>query len=206
VTTVTAPDLRLAAGALSRPMTGEELCGDGYAVRVDSGVLTAMLVDGLGHGPLAAKAADTAVRAFRAAPAAGPAALLTAVHRGLAGTRGAAAAVLQDAQDGELRYAGIGNITAHVRDAAGHRRLISYPGIAGGQARTIREVGGPVAQPAVVLLHSDGVSDKLRLPAADILARQSPVAVAAAAMRDYGVRNDDAGVLVVTRADPAWTW
>jgi anti-sigma regulatory factor (Ser/Thr protein kinase) len=209
VTTVGAPGARLAVGALSRPITGEDVCGDGYAVRVDGGVVSALLVDGLGHGPLAATAAATAVRAFRAAPPSGPAALLTAVHRGLAGTRGAAAAVVQDAgavADGELRYAGIGNISAHVSDAAGHRRLISYPGIAGGQARTVREVGCPVALPAVVVLHSDGVTDKLQLPPAGTLAGRSPVAVAAAVLRDVGVRHDDASVLVLTRADPSWTW
>lgn len=53
-------------------MSGQEVCGDALAVRVDEAVLTALVADGLGHGPLAAKAADAAVRAFLRAPPAGP--------------------------------------------------------------------------------------------------------------------------------------
>ncbi|MET7399192.1 ATP-binding protein, partial [Dactylosporangium sp. NPDC005572] len=44
-------------GGLSRPITGEQVCGDRYAARVHDGALLVLVADGLGHGPLAAAAA-----------------------------------------------------------------------------------------------------------------------------------------------------
>jgi len=189
-----------AIAGLTRPLTGEAVCGDGYAVRVDAGVLTAVLLDGLGHGPLAATATATGVRAFLDAPPGGAAELLTRVHRALAGTRGAAAAVLRYDGGDEVRLAGIGNISGHVFGGERRRGMVSYPGIAGGQARTVREAGYPFPARGTVVLHSDGVSDRLALPDPG-LPRRGPLVVAALCLRDYGVRADDASVLVLTRGD-----
>ena len=62
------PEVRWAG--LVRPITGELECGDVYgAVRAD-GVMTAVLCDGLGHGPLAAAAAIAGVTVVLDEPAA----------------------------------------------------------------------------------------------------------------------------------------
>ena len=151
------------AGGLTRPMSGAGICGDAFAVRVDDAVLTAMVADGLGHGPLAATASDAAVRAFLRAPPGPPVELLTAVHRGTGRTRGAAAAVVQAAGDGAVCYAGVGNISGYVSDGRQQRRMISYPGIVGVNARMFRETRYDLPDHGVVLLCSDGVTDKLRL-------------------------------------------
>ncbi len=185
-----------AAVGVTRPMTGQDVCGDAYAIRNDDGVLTVMLADGLGHGPLAAVASSEAVRAFRAAPAAGPAALLTAVHRGLSGTRGAAVAVARVEQD-HVRYAGVGNIAGVVFDGVARRGMISHPGIAGGQARTIREATYPLPRGGVVVMHSDGVTERQTLEGYPGLLGRSSLVAAAVVLRDYGVRRDDASVVVV---------
>ena len=144
-------------------MSGQDICGDAVAVRVDDAVLTAMIADGLGHGPLAAKASDAAVRAFLGAPPGPPVELLTAMHRGTDRTRGAAAAVVQVAGDGLVRHAGVGNISGYVCDGRQQRRMISYPGIVGVNARMFRETRYGLPDHGVVLLHSDGISDRLRL-------------------------------------------
>ncbi|WP_161360141.1 ATP-binding protein, partial [Streptomyces sp. SID3343] len=65
---------------LTRPITGETVCGDAYAVRRDDERTTLLLCDGLGHGPLAERAAAEAVRAFLAAPAGRPDAHMGIVH------------------------------------------------------------------------------------------------------------------------------
>src|SRR6185437_12752760 len=46
---------------LIRPITGETECGDAYGVVPADGAVTAVLCDGLGHGPLAAAAAAAGV-------------------------------------------------------------------------------------------------------------------------------------------------
>ncbi len=190
-----------AAVGVTRPMTGQDVCGDAYAIREDEGVLTLLLADGLGHGPLAAAASGEAVRAFRAAPAAGPVPLLTTVHRALSGTRGAAVAVARLEAD-QVRYAGVGNIAGVVVDGTARRAMISHPGIVGGQARTIRETAYPLPRGALVVMHSDGLTERQTLDRYPGLLGRSPLVTATVLLRDFGVRRDDASV-VVARAGAA---
>jgi anti-sigma regulatory factor (Ser/Thr protein kinase) len=184
-------------GGLTRPMTGQEACGDAWAVRRDGATVTGLLVDGLGHGPLAASAAQTAVRAFVDADAAPPAELLARIHRALQGTRGAAVALAQISEASELSYAGIGNIAGHLLGDERPRRLTSFPGIVGGAARTPREIAYRLESDTVVVLHTDGISEKVKLDAASGILRRTPTVIGATVLRDHGVRNDDAGVLVL---------
>ncbi len=117
--------------------------GDGYASRTDEGKITLMVCDGLGHGPLAASAAQAAIRAFEDAPAGPPAQLVKHVHGEISHTRGAALAIAQ-ADGGTLTFAGLGNIAATVVDRGDHQGLISLPGIAGHRAAAIRQYDYPL--------------------------------------------------------------
>ncbi|MGW6130984.1 ATP-binding SpoIIE family protein phosphatase [Cellulomonas sp. NPDC055163] len=184
------------SAGLTRTIVGETLCGDAYAFRSDGDVQTALLVDGLGHGPLAASAAQQAVRTFRESRPGTPAALLTAVHHALSGTRGAAAAIAQR-HPGEIRYAGVGNIRGTVVDLDTQRGMVSYPGIVGAQARTIREATYPASPHAVVVMHSDGLTERLTAHQYPGLLLCAPLTVASVLLRDFGVRRDDASVLVL---------
>jgi hypothetical protein len=148
---------------------------------------------------MAAKASQEAVRAFRAAPVGPPTALLTAVHRALHGTRGAAVAVAQ-VGEGTVRYAGIGNIAGTVLDDTGSRGMISHPGIAGAQARTIRENTYPIGPGGLVVMYSDGLTARMDLTRYVGLRAKAPLTVATVLMRDFGVRQDDASTLVVSAA------
>ncbi|HEX8347947.1 MAG TPA: ATP-binding SpoIIE family protein phosphatase [Actinoplanes sp.] len=191
------PEPAWAAG-LARPMTGEPVSGDGYAVRVAEGRRQVLVCDGLGHGRLAAAAAQEAVRVFGATPAAPPAAVVEALHRTLGHTRGAALAVAElDPDVRVVRYAGLGNIAGSVLDAGGGRRgMVSLPGIAGHQRRAIREYDYPLPQGSVVLMHSDGVVDRWDPADAPGLLGHHPQVIAATVLRDAGTRRDDACVLV----------
>jgi anti-sigma regulatory factor (Ser/Thr protein kinase) len=185
------------AAGLTRPLAGEPICGDGFAVRVADGRRQVLVCDGLGHGPLAAAATREAVRVFGVTPAAPPAAVVEALHRTLTHTRGAALAVAElDLAAGVVRYAGLGNVAGTVLSAAGERRgMVSLPGIAGHQRRTIREYDYPFGPDAVVLLHSDGVVDRWQPANYPGLLDHSPQAIAATVLRDAGTRRDDACVL-----------
>ena len=184
---------------LIRPLTGEPVSGDGYATRTVDGRRQVLVVDGLGHGPLAATAARAAVRAFEQAPPSAPAVLLDLLHRALSHTRGAAAAIAElDPETAVLRYAGLGNIAGSTFvPGAARRGLVSLPGIAGHQKRQIRQFEYPFPADAVLLMHTDGVVDRWTPTDYPGLLTRSPQVIAATVLRDAGTRRDDAGVLVV---------
>ncbi|MFG3553809.1 SpoIIE family protein phosphatase [Micromonospora sp. NPDC047557] len=184
------------AGALARPIPGETVSGDGYAVRIADGRHQVLVSDGLGHGPLAAAATEAALAAFRDAPASPPAAVVSHLHRSMSHTRGAALAVAELAA-GVLHYAGLGNISGVIVEGDGQRRgLVSLPGIAGHQRPTVRGYDYPFGPGARLVMHSDGVADRWRLTDYPGLAERSPLVMAATLLRDAGVRRDDACVLV----------
>jgi hypothetical protein len=186
------------AAGLIRPMTGEPVSGDGFAVREAGGRRQVLVCDGLGHGRLAAAATQQAVRTFAEVAPMPPAAVVEALHRAMGHTRGAALAVAElDRDAGLVRYAGLGNITGTVLAPDGGRRgMVSLPGIAGHQKRQIREYDDPLPAGATVLMHSDGVVDRWSPADYPGLLSHSPQVIAATVLRDAGTRRDDAGVLV----------
>ena len=185
------------AAGLTRPLTGEQVSGDAFAIREVEGRRQVMMCDGLGHGGLAAAAAREAVRAFAEAPAGPPAGVVEVLHRKLNHTRGAAVAVAEIDPDVRLvRYAGLGNISGTVLAPSGRRGMVSLPGIAGHQRRQIRQYDYPIEPDAIVLMHSDGVVDRWNPADYPGLLTHSPAVIAATVLRDAGVRRDDAGVLV----------
>lgn len=186
------------AAGLTRPLTGEQVSGDGFALREVEGRRQVLVCDGLGHGPLAFAATQEALRAFESAPAAPPAVVVEALHRQLSHTRGAAVAVAElDPEAGLVRYTGLGNIAGTVLDPDGGRRgMVSLPGIAGHQRRQLREYDYPLPPGGIVLMHSDGVVDRWNSADYPGLLSRSPQVIAATVLRDAGTRRDDAGVLV----------
>ncbi|MFG1605644.1 SpoIIE family protein phosphatase [Actinoplanes sp. NPDC049265] len=193
----TAPAPAWAAG-ITRPLTGEQHSGDACAVRVADGRHQVLMVDGLGHGPLAAAAAQEAVRVFRLAAPGPPTTVVEALHRGLAHTRGAAVAVAEtDQEAGVVHYAGLGNITGTIHAHGVPRKgLVSLPGIAGHQRRQIRSYDYSFPTGSTLIMHSDGVVDRWNPGDYPGLLSHSPQVIAATVLRDAGTRRDDAGVLV----------
>lgn len=196
------------AEGLTRPIAGESVSGDAWSARWGER-LQLMVCDGLGHGPLAANASRAALDAFAKASG-GPAAIMEQLHRAMSHTRGGAVAVAElDSTAGEVRFAGLGNIAGHIvagaaapvrggtaRNGSDRRGMVSMPGIAGHQSRAIREFTYPVAPGDLVVLHSDGITDKWRLADYPGLASHHPLTIAATLLRDAGVRRDDMSVLV----------
>jgi anti-sigma regulatory factor (Ser/Thr protein kinase) len=181
---------------LIRPITGETECGDAYGAVEADGAVTAVLCDGLGHGPLAAAAAAAGVAAVLDDPAGEPAALLERVHRRMSGTRGGAVGVVQ--VGGQLaRFAGLGNVAASIVSDGQRKSMVSIPGIAGVQARTIRQFEYDVPPGSAVIVHSDGVSSRWEAAALPALEARDPLLIAAVLLAEAGVHRDDAGVLVL---------
>jgi anti-sigma regulatory factor (Ser/Thr protein kinase) len=187
------------AAGISRPLSGEDVCGDAYAVRHDGSRTSLMVCDGSGHGPLAAAAAREAVRAFTDStePVSPPEVALRRIHRALAGSRGGAVAIAElDPDAHRLRFIGIGNIAGAVISAGVKRGLVSIGGIVGYRQPPLRPFEHPLQADSVVILHSDGVSPRWHAGDLDQLASETPLVIAALLLRDAGIRRDDACVLV----------
>jgi anti-sigma regulatory factor (Ser/Thr protein kinase) len=193
---------KFAIGAVRVPHPREEVCGDDVAVMpMGEGRCMILVVDGLGHGLGAAAAAEEATRLFRAHPAAGPEAVMTMLHDGLRGTRGAAAAVADvDARTRTVRFAGVGNIAGCVRAEGRSHGMISHHGTLGHQAQRMHEFRYPWPEHALVVLHSDGVSARWDLASYPGLAEHHPMVIAAVLYRDHARRTDDASIVVVREA------
>ncbi len=187
----------LEVGAVSVPAQGENVCGDGWAVRDDARCTSLLVVDGLGHGTPAADAAHEAIRAFATARGA-PKDQLATIHAALKATRGAAVAVAElDLGRGLLTFAGIGNIAGAIIAAdAPSRHVVSHSGIAGQDARRIGEFTYPYPAGALLVLHSDGIGTRWDLEKYPGLAARHPALIAGVLYRDFHRAHDDATVLV----------
>ena len=197
---------------LTRPLSGESLCGDAWAARFAAaetgghsagprGAATALLVmlcDGLGHGPLAARASEQAVAAFHRSASDDPQELVGTLHRALAGTRGGAAAVAR-IEPGERRvsYCGVGNISGFV--VADNRRntLLSAPGIVGHHLPRLRAFEAALPAGSSLVLHSDGLTERWDPAAMPGVFQRSSTMIAAHLLREAGVRRDDASTVVI---------
>jgi anti-sigma regulatory factor (Ser/Thr protein kinase) len=199
------PSSALIVGAISTPMTGEQVCGDAWDVRTTADGLRIVVADGLGHGIQAAEAADAAVSAFEARSYVNNVDALQAIHHAIRHTRGAAAAIAEiRPRDRTLKYVGVGNISTVVWHPGGtSRQAVSHNGTLGYEARLFREYSYPLGETALVVMHSDGVSAHWSLEAYPGLIRRHPAVIAAVLHRDFNRGRDDATVLVAKEAKEA---
>ncbi|ALG08350.1 ATP-binding protein [Kibdelosporangium phytohabitans] len=191
------------ATGITRAIGSETVCGDAYAIRREDQRLVLMVCDGAGHGPLAATASRRAVRVFCEGPWSSPTVAVERIHRELMGTRGGAVGVAElNPATQTVRYAGIGNIAGSVVTPASRRGMVCLPGIAGHRARSVRGFDYPLPHGGVVVLHSDGLTDRWQLDPGSGVLSADPVVIAAVLLRDAGVRQDDASVVVARLPAP----
>jgi anti-sigma regulatory factor (Ser/Thr protein kinase) len=188
--------------AVNIPKAGEEVSGDAWASVQSGDQLTVLVADGLGHGIEANLASSQAVRILRENPHLAPQALLERCHLALRSTRGAAIAAARiDRAHQQLRFAGIGNITAKIysnQRAAQH--LVSVNGTAGHQTEKLREFSYPWPADGVLQVHSDGLSSGAGVEAYPGLAARDPALIAGVLYRDFGRGRDDATVVIAKAA------
>lgn len=184
-------------GAVSVPVTGETECGDGWALAEDETSVTLMVVDGLGHGSLAAVAAGCAQDAFVHAHADTPRAFLERAHRELARTRGAAAAIARITDKQHLSYAGIGNISGSLVGVEKSQGLMSHNGTLGLTMPRLQQFECERADGACLIMHSDGLSARWNLRENPTLLACHPAVIAGALYRDHARPRDDATVVVL---------
>jgi hypothetical protein len=188
----------VAWGVASRPVTGELLCGDAWRLHVEGDGVRLLVADGLGHGPLAAEAAERAGDLFDARPDLLPDRYLAAAHGALAGSRGAALWAGHLHGD-TLVHAGAGNIAARVVTEGHARGLMSYNGTVGHVLAAVRPQQSAWPAGGVLVVHSDGLQTRWLPEAYPRLWTRHPAVIAGVLYRDFSRGRDDATVLVVAR-------
>ena len=196
-----APGGGLEFGVVCAPQHGEEVCGDAWAVTRRPGRSSVLIVDGLGHGPLAFEAAQQVAAAFRAQAGEGPEQSLRALHetmRANRASRGAVAAVLEvDWRRREVRYAGAGNIAGSLVPPEGRiANLVSHSGTLGDNVTHFQEFTHRWPEEGLLILHSDGLGNPWELEPYPGLSRKHPSLIAGVLYRDFASRRDDVVVLV----------
>ncbi|HEY5675771.1 MAG TPA: ATP-binding protein [Myxococcales bacterium] len=194
------PEGPLEIGAACQPLQSEHACGDAWACRAAAARTRLLVVDGLGHGPLAASAAQVALQAFAGTDALpGPEAVVHALHAALRPTRGAALAVAElDMVSRTLRFCGVGNIAGLLQDpASAGRGLVSHNGIGGHEARRIQEFSARWPAGGILVLHSDGITSHWTLKGDSGLRARHGGVIAGVLFRDFRRASDDATVVVL---------
>jgi hypothetical protein len=192
-------DIGALLGVVSLPKKGEELCGDAWEVAELGTDRTVVLVaDGLGHGQHAYEASQKATRLFCDYVHESAARICELIHLGLRGTRGAAIAVA-DVRHGqaEVRFAGIGNISASVQIDTTSRSMVSHNGTAGVEIRRIQEFVYPWASNARLMMHSDGLATHWQLGQYAGLRFKHPAVIAGVLYRDHRRDRDDVTILAL---------
>ncbi len=186
-------------GVVSIPIAGEIECGDSYLVLPGSGRSLYMMVDGLGHGVVAAEAAIEAVKAVQASAGENLTEIMATTHNALKATRGAAMSVaLIDHERSVVKYAGVGNISASLGNGITSRSMVSQNGTLGASVPRVQEFTYPFEPGMVLLMFSDGLNSKCGFGNYPGISNRPHGLIAGLFYRDFSRRRDDATVLVAS--------
>ncbi len=183
------------AAVICTAMHGETLSGDSWSISEDG--RSFCVVDGLGHGILAADAAKVGIEIFNKHPGTSPGTALERMHAAMKSTRGAAAAIVQTNPDaGTLDFAGIGNISCILMREGKSQNLVSHNGTLGHQLRRVQQFSYPYKRRDLLLMHSDGLTTQPKLGIPASLLSQPPNVIAPFLFSEQLRGRDDATILV----------
>lgn len=189
-------------GVISRPKKGFSENGDAYLVESIDHQTLISVIDGIGHGVHAQKAANRCVDAIKQHLQSGNfslTSLFDACHKALRDTHGAVMAVLLvDPQHRTVHYAGIGNITTHI--IGGNNSSSIYPiprgGIVGYNMPKVKEHTYPYATGDLILMHTDGLVSRINSEILHRLQGLEEQRIAEELFKEYARDEDDATLIV----------
>jgi negative regulator of sigma-B (phosphoserine phosphatase) len=158
----------------------------------------ACVIDGLGHGPEAADAAERCAEVVRTNAEAPPRELMAACHEALLKTRGVVmTAAWFDLERSELSWAGVGNVDARlVRSGPEQREDVAlvFGGVLGYRMPRVRAATMALERGDVLVMITDGIDAAISAALASGGAAQ---ALADRILATHGKGTDDALALVV---------
>ena len=186
-------------GVACATLPGQSESGDRYVCEMFTDGILLGLVDGIGHGPEAAVAAEAACAVLKAHAAEPVIALTERCHDQLRFTRGVVMSLAAfDLRHNLLTWLGIGNVQGTLRrfgaPADGTEELLLLrAGVVGSQLPTLRASVLRVVPGDLLVLATDGIQSGF---GPGITTREAPRRIAQAILDQYNKRTDDALVLV----------
>jgi anti-sigma regulatory factor (Ser/Thr protein kinase)/serine/threonine protein phosphatase PrpC len=188
----------LAFGAATRahPLMGVN--GDAFVIKRWGESALAGVIDGLGHGQFAHRAAEAARQYVENHYDRPLADILRGANRACRATRGVVMALARfDWAVGKLTFASIGNVEARVTGSREPMNLLVRRGVVGGSAPPPAVTEHPWRAGYLMVLHSDGLTTRWRWEDYPGLALQPAPAVAQGLLWALAKEGDDATVVVV---------
>jgi hypothetical protein len=182
-------------------LPGQDECGDRDGVVATPSGALATVIDGIGHGPEAAAAAERALTSFRQLNRGESLIdMLKRCHTSLTGSRGAVLNLASfDVQEGTMTWLGIGNVEGRLllrNTSTGYVRqnLLLRPGVVGQRLPSLRTAVSRIHRGDLVIFATDGVAPDF----AEHINIDNPVSeIANGIISRYCKRTDDALALVV---------
>ena len=190
-------DEQLEYSSKVRPCLGEYLSGDTVVIRpLEQGLFVA-IIDVLGHGPEAHELTHVIEAYLARYGTFDVSALMTHFHQHLKGTRGAVAGLCAiDAATARINYVGIGN-TVIRRFGKAETRLVSQDGVLGQNMRTPLLQTLQLDSGDLIVLYTDGVSDRFTSDDYPGVLHHAPQEVASNIVQRFGKDHDDAACIAV---------
>ena len=189
----------------ARAVAGESVPGDMYLVRqFDDGELLAV-VDGMGHGKEATRAARTAVSVLQQFAGEPITALVNRCHAALQQTRGACITLAAlNARAGIVTWLGVGNVEGRlfrVDPRANHpiEHVLLRAGVVGYQLPALRAAMIPIGRGDLLVFVTDGIDESF---AQEVHVKESLPALARRILDRHAKGHDDALVLVARYLGP----
>ena len=177
---------------------GETRSGDVAVFSPTAAGALACVIDGLGHGPEAADAAELCADVVRANAEAGPQDLMQACHEALLETRGVVmTAAWFDLERSQLSWAGVGNVDARlVRSGPELREDVAlvFGGVLGYRMPRVRPATMPLERGDLLVMITDGIDAAISPALAGGGAAQ---ALASRILDTHGKGSDDALAVVI---------
>lgn len=181
---------------MAKPIADEVVSGDAYFIKHEPFFTFFAVIDGLGHGVDANKAAVAAVKILEENYTRPLSEIIELCHKGLRHTRGAAMALCKvDHRTNILEHVGIGNVETRVYGMSKSVRPYCFNGTLGMRLERYQVQEFPYSPDALIVMFSDGISGHFDIP--PNLLEKNPQEITAFIFKNYSRNTDDATVLAV---------
>lgn len=190
------PDLEVRAVCVNKPR--EQVCGDGYQIKRTDGHVSIFFADGLGHGPEAKAAVDTAGQFFMESEHESPVDIIRGMHEKVRKTRGLVTSVaVFDKAALQWKICGVGNISVRVYTGLDVKNYMSFNGTVGlNIPKSLKDSVFDVGMNQHLIMSSDGLRSRWSISKYPAIFKYDNTILAAALYRDNFRGNDDASVLI----------
>jgi serine phosphatase RsbU (regulator of sigma subunit) len=192
--------VEMSVGVISRPKKGFNANGDAYLVESLDHMVLLSVIDGIGHGEHANRAAVKCVSTIKQYLHSGGiftlSGLFDTCHEALKDTDGVVmASLLIDTRQGSVQYAGIGNVTTRI---IGKENIYPLPrgGIVGYNMPQVKEHTFPYKNGDLILMHTDGIISRINSELLLSLLNLDEQKIAEELFKQYARDEDDATLLV----------